>query len=103
MTGKREHGYSPCTPCLIGDLAARAQQKQFTVGYEVNEFKDATLVLIGHGSTLNAESADPTYQHADELRRRGIFAEVLEAFWKQEPCVAGVLRGTFSPRVFVVP
>lgn len=66
-------------------------------------YKDATLILIGHGSTLNAESADPTYQHADELRRRGIFADVLEAFWKQEPCIAAVLRGAFTPRVFVVP
>ncbi|HVK59642.1 MAG TPA: CbiX/SirB N-terminal domain-containing protein, partial [Candidatus Kapabacteria bacterium] len=66
-------------------------------------YKDATLILVGHGSTLNAESADPTYQHADELRRRGIFGEVLETFWKQEPCIAAVLRGAFTPRVFVVP
>lgn len=67
------------------------------------DYKDATLVLVGHGSTLNADSAAPTYQHADELRRRGIFADVLEAFWKQEPCIAAVLRGAFTPRVFVVP
>jgi sirohydrochlorin cobaltochelatase len=59
------------------------------------EFADATLVLIGHGSTLNAESADPTYLHADILRRRGVFAEVIT--------VAGVLRGALTPRVFVVP
>jgi sirohydrochlorin cobaltochelatase len=68
-----------------------------------HSYKDATLILIGHGSTLNAESAEPTYQHADELRRRGIFADVLEAFWKQEPCIASVLRAAFTPRVFVVP
>ncbi|HEX7862952.1 MAG TPA: CbiX/SirB N-terminal domain-containing protein [Verrucomicrobiae bacterium] len=67
------------------------------------DYKDATLVLVGHGSTLNAESAAPTYQHADELRRRGIFADVLEAFWKEEPCIAAVSRGAFTPRVFVVP
>lgn len=66
-------------------------------------YKDATLILAGHGSTLNAESADPTYQHADTLRRREIFNEVLEAFWKQEPGLAGVLRGAFTPRVFIVP
>ena len=65
--------------------------------------QDAALVLAGHGSTLNAESAAPTYQHADELRRRGIFAQVVETFWKQEPYLAGVLRGVFAPRVFVVP
>lgn len=69
----------------------------------MNEFSDAALVLVGHGSTVNADSAAPTYQHADELRRRGIFAQVQEAFWKQEPGIAGVLRGVFTPRVFVVP
>jgi sirohydrochlorin cobaltochelatase len=67
------------------------------------DFLDAALVLIGHGSTLNAESAAPTYQHGDELRRRGIFGQVLEAFWKLEPGIAGVLRGVFAPRVFIVP
>ncbi|HWN97154.1 MAG TPA: CbiX/SirB N-terminal domain-containing protein [Methylomirabilota bacterium] len=68
-----------------------------------SDFSDAALVLIGHGSTLNAESAAPTYQHADELRRRGIFGQVIEAFWKIEPSIAGVLRGVFARRVFAVP
>ncbi len=67
------------------------------------DLSDAALVLVGHGSTLNADSAAPTYQHADELRRRGIFAQVIEGFWKQEPNVCAVLRGVFAPRVFVVP
>ena len=64
---------------------------------------DAALVLVGHGSTLNADSSAPTYQHADELRRREIFAQVVECFWKLEPGIAGVLRGVFAPRVFIVP
>ena len=68
-----------------------------------DDFSDAALVLVGHGSTLNAESSAPTYQHADELRRRGNFAQVLECFWKIEPGIAAVLRGVFTPRVFVVP
>jgi sirohydrochlorin cobaltochelatase len=67
------------------------------------DFSDAALVLAGHGSTLNAESGAPTYQHADELRRRGMFAQVVECFWKLEPGIAGVLRGVFAPRVFMVP
>ena len=67
------------------------------------DLSNAALVLVGHGSTLNAESAAPTYQHADELRRRNIFAQVVECFWKLEPGIAGVLRGVFAPRVFVVP
>jgi sirohydrochlorin cobaltochelatase len=67
------------------------------------QYDDATLILVGHGSTVNADSSAPTYQHADELRKRGVFAQVLEAFWKLEPGIAGVLRGAFTPRVFVVP
>ncbi|HKQ37746.1 MAG TPA: CbiX/SirB N-terminal domain-containing protein, partial [Verrucomicrobiae bacterium] len=67
------------------------------------DFSDAALVLVGHGSTLNAESCAPVYQHAEELRRRKIFAQVQEAFWKQEPYLAGVLRGVFARRVFIVP
>lgn len=68
-----------------------------------DDFSDAALVLVGHGSTLNAESSAPTYQHADELRRRGLFAQVIECFWKLEPNVGGALRGVFVPRIFVVP
>lgn len=67
------------------------------------DFSDAALVLVGHGSTLNADSSAPNYQHADELRRRGIFAQVIECFWKLEPGIAGVLRGVYVPRVFIVP
>lgn len=68
-----------------------------------HDFSDATLVLVGHGSTLNAESGAPTHQHADTLRRRGDFAQVIECFWKLEPMVAGALRGAYTPRVFIVP
>jgi len=32
------------------------------------EFTDATLVLLGHGTVLNEDSAAPVYQHAAELR-----------------------------------
>jgi sirohydrochlorin cobaltochelatase len=67
------------------------------------DFGDAGLVILGHGTTLNAESAAPVYQHAKELRDRRYFAEVREAFWKQEPQVANVLGAMKSPRVFLVP
>ena len=66
-------------------------------------FADSTLVLIGHGSTLNADSSAPTHQHAEELRRRGEFEQVLTAFWKEEPAICAVLRAAFKPRVFCVP
>jgi sirohydrochlorin cobaltochelatase len=66
-------------------------------------FHDAALVLLGHGSTQNAESGAPVCQHAAELRRRHCFATVRAAFWKQEPRVATVLAELTAPRVFLVP
>jgi sirohydrochlorin cobaltochelatase len=67
------------------------------------DFHNSTLVLIGHGSTLNADSSAPTHQHADELKRRNIFGQVLTAFWKEEPAICAVLRAAYKPRVFCVP
>lgn len=66
-------------------------------------YPEAALVLVAHGSSRNAGSAVPAYQHGDELRRRGLFAEVTEAFCQQEPSLTGVLRRVFSPTVYVVP
>src|SRR6267378_1206177 len=48
--------------------------------------KDKTaLLIVGHGSTVNPDSSTPTWRHAREIRRRGIFADVQCAFWKEEP------------------
>jgi sirohydrochlorin cobaltochelatase len=64
---------------------------------------DAALLLLGHGSTLNADSSAPTYQHAEEIRRRGLFGEVQVAFWKEEPNFRQALRQTACAQVYVVP
>ncbi len=68
-----------------------------------DHFSDAALVVLGHGTTQNENSAAPVRQHAAELRRRNLFAAVREAFWKQEPQVKTVLAGISAPRVFIVP
>jgi sirohydrochlorin cobaltochelatase len=65
--------------------------------------RDAALLLLGHGSTLNADSSAPTYQHAEEIRRRDVFAEVHVAFWKEEPNFRQALRLTQRRQVYVVP
>jgi sirohydrochlorin cobaltochelatase len=76
------------------------------------DFSDAALILIGHGTTLNEESSAPVYQHAAELRKRKVFAAVREAFWKQEPRLTEVLKqemGLAEPapaiprRIFLAP
>jgi sirohydrochlorin cobaltochelatase len=62
-----------------------------------------TLVLVGHGSHLNANSSASVFAHADELRRRGVFDSVRTGFWKEEPGLSRVLDGCADPEVVVVP
>ncbi len=68
-----------------------------------DQFSDATLIILGHGTTLNDGSALPVLQHAATLRQRGLFAAVREAFWKQDPQIKTVLAEIKTPRVFIVP
>ncbi len=72
-------------------------------GVSDQNFSDAALVVMGHGTTLNDQSAAPVLQHVAELRRRKIFGEVREAFWKQEPHIKKVLAELTAPRIFIVP
>jgi sirohydrochlorin cobaltochelatase len=66
-------------------------------------FQNSALVIAGHGSTLNPDSSLPTLRHADEIRGRGIFAEVACCFWKEEPSYREVLRMVDSAEIYVVP
>ena len=68
-----------------------------------DHFSDSALVLLGHGTIQNAESCAPVFQHAAELRRQGLFAEVREAFWKQPPLLPDVLSSLTAARLFLVP
>ena len=45
----------------------------------------------------------PVFQHAAELRRRRIFRQVREGFWKQEPRVGQVVTEMSEGRIFIVP
>lgn len=66
-------------------------------------FSDAALLLVGHGSTQNADSGAPVFQQAAELRRRRLFADVREGFWKQDPRVLEVVAQISHGRIFIVP
>lgn len=67
------------------------------------DFSDAVLVVLGHGTDLNEKSSAPVRQHAAELRRRRQFRDVREAFWKQEPEIKRVLAEIAAPRIFIAP
>ncbi|MBV9492038.1 MAG: cobalamin biosynthesis protein CbiX [Verrucomicrobia bacterium] len=64
---------------------------------------ESALIIVGHGSTQNPDSSAPTYAHQAAIRRRGIFAEVQCAFWKEEPSLREVLRMVEADDVYVVP
>jgi len=67
------------------------------------EKPDSALILLGHGSTVNPDSSAPTLLHADTIRSRGLFREVVCAFWKEEPSFRQVLDMVESPEVYLVP
>ncbi len=67
---------------------------------------NAALLIVGHGSTVNPKSSAPGWAHAEEIRRRGIFAKVECCFWKEEPSLRDArffFQDTDIREVFVVP
>ena len=61
------------------------------------------LILVGHGSHLSPDSAEPVFRHAETIRRLGIFDEVRECFWKEEPSMREVLDLVEADTIHVVP
>ncbi|MEO8616851.1 MAG: CbiX/SirB N-terminal domain-containing protein [Luteolibacter sp.] len=64
---------------------------------------NSALLIVGHGSTENPDSSAPYFDHADEIRRRGLFAEVHCCFWKEEPSMREAFYLLDSDDVYVVP
>jgi sirohydrochlorin cobaltochelatase len=64
---------------------------------------DSALVLVGHGSTVNPDSSAPTFDHAEEIIRRGAFGEVHCAFWKEEPSLRQIFHMIDREEIYVVP
>lgn len=62
-----------------------------------------SLIIIGHGSHLSADSSAPVYRHAETIRRLGIFNEVRECFWKEEPSMREIFDLVESDSIYVVP
>ena len=68
-----------------------------------DDFSKDALVLIAHGSTVNAQSSAPTRRLADELRARNIFAEVACAFNLEQPKIDDVPKLVSAKRIFIIP
>ncbi len=64
---------------------------------------NSALLIVGHGSTENPDSSTPYFDHADEIRSRGLFAEVHCCFWKEEPSLREAHYLIDCDEVYVVP
>lgn len=61
------------------------------------------VILIGHGSSRQPDSARPILALAEDLRARGPWREISAAFMKQEPRLSGALERVSTERVVIVP
>ncbi|WP_435177252.1 CbiX/SirB N-terminal domain-containing protein [Halorussus sp. AFM4] len=64
---------------------------------------DQALIIAGHGSHRNSDSATPTHVAVDAARERGAFAEVRPAFWKEAPSFREVCHTVDADEAVVVP
>jgi sirohydrochlorin cobaltochelatase len=64
---------------------------------------NSALLIVGHGSTENPDSSTPYFEHAEEIRRRNLFAEVHVCFWKEEPSMREALFMIDAAEVYIVP
>ena len=86
----------------ISGLHLRLRRNRANHARERDDFSDAALVVLGHGTELNDDSAAPVFQHAAELRRRKIFAECARRSGnrsrKSKRCWRRFRRRAFSSR-----
>lgn len=61
------------------------------------------LVLVGHGSHLNAHTAGIVWSYVDQLRAWNVADEVTACFWKEAPEFHQVLGTLTAETVVVVP
>lgn len=64
---------------------------------------ESALLILGHGSSVNASSSLPTRRLAERLGASGLFGAVACGFWKEEPGMREVLDSLTQPEVFLVP
>lgn len=65
--------------------------------------REASLVIIGHGTSLNENSGAAVKEQVRLIAARGLYAEVLGAFMEEEPFVTDWRTSTSQPHVIAVP
>jgi sirohydrochlorin cobaltochelatase len=62
-----------------------------------------SLLVVGHGTSLNERSAAAARRQVAQIRRKGWYAEVAEAYMEEAPFIADWRKNTSQPYVVVVP
>ena len=65
--------------------------------------RETTLVIVGHGTDQNENSAVAAKREADAIRRRGEYAAVLNTYMEEAPLISDWRKLTDTPNVVVVP
>ncbi|MBW3571921.1 MAG: hypothetical protein KY467_12525 [Gemmatimonadetes bacterium] len=90
-------GTHPSMPRMI---LRRAEE---SAGLTGDEARQAGLIIIGHGTERNSNSAEVIYRVSREADQAGVFGHVRTGFLDQEPEVGEVLEGMEERRVVLVP
>ncbi len=65
--------------------------------------REVSLLIVGHGTSLNDNSAVAAKEQARRISQRGIYGEVLNAYMEEPPLVADWARFARHRNVIVVP
>lgn len=66
-------------------------------------YKNTTLIIVGHGSSKSPNQARPARKHAQYIRTLDIFAEVRTAFWKEDTFLKDALNDIKTDEIVIVP
>jgi sirohydrochlorin cobaltochelatase len=64
---------------------------------------DCALLILGHGSTENPDSSQPSWDHAQTIEETGQFGSVHCAFWKEEPSFRQIWPMIEEREIYIVP
>lgn len=65
--------------------------------------KETSLLIVGHGTDLNDNSAKAAKDQVRKIKDRGEYAEVISAYMEEAPLIADWAQISSQPNVLVVP
>jgi sirohydrochlorin cobaltochelatase len=87
-------------PSMASMILRRAEE---SAGLTDEQARHAGLIIIGHGTERNSNSAEVIYRVSREADAAGVFGRVRTGFLDQEPEVGAVLEEMRERQVVLVP